>query len=152
MNTILNTHVPELPDEASIKPVLAELPVPYRPLARAGVVNRSGRVYTKECLERAAAKMQSSVNKGMMLVHEPHLLEGKSEIPNLSSVVGIVKEAHFDGEQINIEVCFIKSQWKMIAEVVPISYEPEANCAGSGDEVYEMHIFSILARPVAANR
>ncbi len=137
--------IPETPTFENIKPVLETLKVPYRQLIGTGV-NKNGRAYTKECLERACAALQPRIDKRTLFVQEPHTRSDSGRV-TLDKVVGVVKDAHFDGEHINISVDYINASWKMVAAVVPMSFEVEASCAGSGSEIYEMDIHAVVAIP-----
>lgn len=130
--------IPESPTTESIRPVLESLPVPYVSVLRAGVVGKSGRMYTKDCLERAVADFQERVDKRLVFVHAPD----RPGWNDLTNAIGVVKEAHFDGENVNIQVQFTNNVWRMANMMYPLGFSVEGSCAGSGNEIYQMEIHS----------
>lgn len=138
--------IPELPDETNIKPVLASLPVRYFPVIRADVPNKNGRVFSKECLQRACDEMQERIDRRLMFVHEPHR---EREALTLESVIGVVKAAHFDGEYLNVEVQFTNPAWDMITRCVSMNYSAEGTVDAHG-MVVDMNVNAIMACPTPA--
>jgi hypothetical protein len=131
--------IPENPTSDSIKPVLESLPKPYVPVLTANVADKNGRVYTSECLERAVAYFQKRVNERTALVH----YMDRSHRHDFTNAVGYVKDAHFDGENVNVSVSFTSKLWKMISKVTRLSFSVEATCVGSGSEITCMEICSL---------
>lgn len=131
--------IPENPTFENIRPVLESLPVPYVPVLQAGVVNKNGRLYTKECLERAAAELMGRVDYGVVPVHE----HGRD------NVIGVVNGAHFDGERLNVQVRFTDRTWAMVVPYVRMGFTVEGRCAGSGNEIYELEVHSLIGYPLS---
>lgn len=140
--------IPEQPNDESIKPVLASLPVPPKYSVLRSGVDRNGRLYTPEVIARAVRQAEGMVNQRALFVHMPH--ERTENPPTLRNVVGFVDRVEDGGGEMLIEVKLIDEHMELLRPLLRFSVDATATMQDGrvGDD-YCVHSISMSCEPSA---
>ena len=85
----------------------------YSTFTNQPLVDRSGDFITREAMEKAVQKLQADIKSGRTI----RITKGSSE--NIHDIVGLVKGIRMEGDQVNIDGRFLKTELARCVEAIP---------------------------------